>query len=233
MKKIISVIITTIVLLFGTICSYAEETPTTTNIELNLNGSKTIKDGEATIELFLHLGAFTGIEENVTLGYEGILEYDKDMFSSVMIEGLNTWNAEYASTTKKIVGDVAHAKSNTDIAKITLKLKDGIESGTTGKVTISNILLSDGTNDFSFNKEITITKEANAPVDQEKEKEDIPNNAEDKKDLSVKDTQNIDNTIASAKIPKAGITNLLIIVVVLIILVGMVSFIRYKNIKLK
>lgn len=233
MKKIISVIITTIVLLFGTICSYAAETPTTANIELELNGPKTVNDDQKTVELFLHLGAFTGVEENVTLGYQGILEYDKDMFSSVMIEGLNTWNAEYASTTKKIVGDVAHAKSNTDIVKITLTLKDGIESGTTGKVTISNILLSNGTNDFSFNKEITITKEASTPIEQEKEKEDIPNNEEDKKDSSVKEAQDTDKTTASAKIPKAGITNILIIVAALIILVGIISLIRYKNIKLK
>lgn len=231
MKKIISLIMITIVLLFGTVCSYAAETSTTTNIELNLNGSKTIEDGETTTELVLHLGAFTGIEENVTLGYEGILEYDKDMFSSVAVEGLNSWNAEYIATTKKMVGDVAHAKSNIDITKITLTLKDGVEPGTTGKVTISNILLSDGINDFTFNKEITITKGTNTLVEQEKE--DIPNNAEDKKDTSVKNAQDIDKVTASAKIPKTGTTNKLIIMTILIALVGIVSLIRYKNIKLK
>lgn len=127
------------------------------NIVLDLTGNTAVETNQKTVELILSLGEFTGIEEGIVLGFEGKLQYDKNMFTLVTIEGLNQWTVEYAETTSNFIGDTIEAKSNTDIAKITLTLKDNLKAGTTGKVTLNNILLTDEINDFTFNKEATIT----------------------------------------------------------------------------
>ena len=95
---------------------------------------------------------------------------------------MNGWTATYENGT--IVADTTSAKPNTDITKITLTLNQNLTAGISGKININNVLLSDGENDFTFNKE-------------------------------------------------AGLANTIIFLVVIILVIGTVSLIRYKKIKLK
>lgn len=236
MKKIISILTIITIILLGTINVYAEGETITPNIEINLKGQTTITEEAKTVELTLSLGEFTEIEENIVLGYETSLEYDTNMFESVKVEGLNGWTATYEESTKALIGELstATAKANTDITKITLTLKDGIQAGDTGTVKISNLLLSDGENDFTFNKEVTITMEETKKPEGNNNNNSSNNDMEVGKNntLSTNGT-NTDKTTAVTKLPSAGMKNIFIIAIVIIGITGMISFIRYKNIKLK
>lgn len=246
MKKKISIMIIMAIILVSILGISLATEETTKNIELNLSGQSTIQEGTKTVEFKISLGNFTGIEDNVVLGYEAELNYDTDMFSSVAVEGLNGWVVTYEPTTKVLVGEVttAIAKSNTDIAKITLTLKEGIEAGTSGDIQLNNLVLSGGDADenstFNFNKKATITVES-------KEQENIDNgqnNNPPSEDTSKKDEDDSnkkissevkkdDTTITKNKMPYTGQNNILIIAFSIIIITGVFSFMRYKSIKIK
>ena len=185
-KIIMAILIIAMILTIGTISSFAEGEA---NIELNLNGQTTINEDTKTVELTLSLEDFTGVEDGATLGYQATLEYDENMFQSVEVEGLNGWTANYESSTKVLLGDVDRANPNIDITKITLTLKDDVQPGTEGKVQINNILLTDGDNDFTFNKEVTVKVE---------EKADTP---------STGNNTNNENTVNNNSTPNSNITN--------------------------
>lgn len=69
---------------------------------------------------------------------------------------MNGWNASYEESTGVFIGDVATAKSNTDIAKITLTFKDNVKAGTTSAFQLTKFNLTDGENDFLSNQEVTV-----------------------------------------------------------------------------
>ncbi len=236
-KKIIMIMMLFTILMGGIQSCLATDTK---NVELNIKGETTIKEDAKTVELILSLGEFIGVEENVPFGYEGKLEYDKDMFASVTVEGLNKWNAEYSSSSYNLIGDITKAVSNTDIAKITLTLKEGVKPGTTGKIKLSNFLLTDENNDFTFNKEITITMEQKQIPDTEKTdsekpkpKEETTNNQQIQSEKTANIRGKTDTTIVNKNIPKTGISNLVIIMLIVVIVIGIFSLLHYKKIKLK
>lgn len=152
-RKLTIALILIMILALGTINSFAADT----KIEMDVQGQTTVNDTDKTIELILSLGSFTGIEEGKPLGYQGTLTYDENVFDGIDVEGLNGWTVNYESSTKTILGETDVANANTQIAKITLTIKDGVEPGTSGKIQFNNILITDGTNDSTFNKEITVT----------------------------------------------------------------------------
>ncbi len=235
-KNIILSIFMIIILLIANI-SFAEATPTA---EITATANKTtIESTDKTIEVTISLGNISGLVEtgnNIVLAYEGTLEYDTNMFESVTVQGQNDWTAIYEPTTKKIIGDTTTAKANTTIAKLTFTLKDNIASGTTGTIKINNVVLTDETNEFTFNKTITVT--AN-------EKQEENNNTLDDNTVTGKDENNIidkvsnknnntsDPSQAKGSIPKAGIKNIVILTALIIVITGAFSLIRYKMIKLK
>lgn len=237
-KKIIMIMILFTILISGISCCLAAEETNAKNVEINVKGETTIKEGTKTVELILSLGKFTGVEENVPFGYEGKLEYDKNMFESVTVEGLNKWTAEYSSSTNNIIGDTAKATANTDITKIVLTLKDGIEPGVTGKIKLNNFLLTDETNDFTFNKEITITMEQKQTSNTEKkepieQKGEVTNNTQKQSGKTTNVKGKTDTTTVNKNIPKTGSSNVVIGILMVIISIGIFSLIHYKKIKLK
>ena len=290
MKKVITLTTIISVILLGIVSSYASS-----NIAVNLTGNTKVKEGTKTIELTLSLGSFTDIktDEILAVGYETTINYDDTLVKSVAVQGLNSWSATYEGSTKKLIGElddsaIKQFKANTNIAKITITLKDDLKAGTIGKIKLNDLVLAYGdtkdTYDFTYNKEVTVTIEANATNSQEQsgtentgsdknsddknKQENITNNEQQNKDeaktdkttnsidkniantninSSTKDTikgngiekasstqkTNTDKTTATKKIPKTGIKDICIFVTIIIILVGIVCFIRYKNIELK
>lgn len=239
-RKILTIImIIVMITILGTINSLAAG-----NIELNIQGETTAKDTEKTIELTLSLGSFTEIEEDIPLGYQGTLEYDENLFEGITVEGLNGWTVNYENSTKVFMGETDTAKANTQIAKITLTLKDGVTPGTSGTINFSNILLTDGTNDFTFNKEITVTIE--------NEEEDNPSEGNENEvnnqisgtnetntttgtNISTNSSSiqgsNTDRTTASTRLPSAGLRNILIIAVAILIILMVVFKVKSRDIK--
>ncbi len=245
-KKIIIIAILFIILSSGIQSCLAAEEANTKNVELNVKGETTIKEGSKTVEFILAFGKFTQVEENVPFGYEGKLEYDKDMFESVTVEGLNKWTAEYNADNNNLVGDIAKVTANTDITKITFNLKNDIVPGATGKIKLHNFLVTNETDDFTFNKEITITMEKKQiqeiekepepeKVDSDSNKKDVEkiNNQEEKITKTVNNQKKSDTTIVSKNIPKTGNSNIMISMLIVAFSIGGVSLFHYKKIKLK
>lgn len=242
-KILIALIVISMVISLGTINSFASG-----NIEMDIQGQTTVKETEKTVELILSLGSFTEIEEGIPLGYQGTLTYDENLFSGITVEGLNGWTVSYESSTKVFMGEIDVAKANTQIAKITLTIKEGVANGTSGKISFSNILLTDGTNDFTFNKEVTVTVENNTSEENnnqnqeneetkpsEENKEESESNKETNSNVSTNSSSikgsNTDKTTASTKLPAAGLRNILIIAVVIMIVFMVVFKIKSRDIK--
>ena len=239
-KIIMTILIVAMILTIGTISSFAEGEA---NIELNLNGQTTINEDTKTVELTLSLGDFTGAETGATLGYQATLEYDENMFQSVEVEGLNGWTANYESSTKVLLGDVDKANPNTDITKITLTLKDDVQPGTEGKVQINNILLTDGDNDFSFNKEVTVKmeEEVTTPVEDDNTNNSGNNGNATNNNSSINanisnnagmQSENTDNTTVQAtRLPNTGIENIILVAIAVTIVAIIVFKIKSRDIK--
>lgn len=156
MKKIIGLLLT-IILISATTCVFAESTY---NMKLKAETTE-IEVGQEKIVFYIDLTQYSG---DGILGYEGILEFDKDVFESALVESLNDWDkATYDTTTGKIISTTSDAESGKDIAKITLTLKNGINEDET-EVKLNNFTLSDGNLGDTFNEKITYTFKKSAPT---------------------------------------------------------------------
>lgn len=130
---------------------------TTFNVKLKTD-STTISKDQTSVVLYLNLQDYSS---DGILGYEATLNYDKNIFENVMIDGLNSWDTpSYDSTTNKFVSTTENAKSNTNIARIELKIKSGVTAQTT-TISINNLIVSDGIDATTLNFEVKYTFEAN------------------------------------------------------------------------
>ena len=239
-KSIVFIILFILMLAFVTNISLATDAEDDKiKMELSMSIDKqTVQESDEIVEITLSLGALEGLEltnGKFVLGYEGFLEYDTDMFESVTVEGLNGWSASYESSTNKIIGDVADAKENTEITKITLKLKDGLSVNSSGKIEITNLMLTDVTNDVTYNKEfnVTIQEKLEEENEQEPTDEEIQDPAQDENNNSTNETGN-DTTITNQpNLPKTGFKNLFIISIFVIAIICIFSLIKYKKIETK
>lgn len=254
MKKNIGLCIFMLIIVLISNLSYAVETP---NAELKVVANKQkIQTTDKTVEVIISLGNLQGLEktgDKIVLGYEATLAYDIKMFKIAKVEGLNGWSANYETSTGKIVADTVSASANTDITKITLTLNDNIESVVSGDVKVNNLTLTDGTNDFTINKNITITNEikANSDEDSNNKEENIKQDSTKKEETAKENSQNkviekvtdnqittneqkkVDSSTATGNLPKAGFKNIALLIFMIIVITGGFSFIRYKMIKLK
>ena len=269
-KVLMLIVIISIFVIIFNYCIAAEAK----NIELNVQDQITVEEGTETLEVIVGLGEFTGIEDNVVLGLEAQLEYNENMFTSIEAEGTNGWIVTYEPATKVLVGEVtsAIAKSNTNIAKITLKLKSGLTAGTEGEIKLNNVILSGGGEEKQTTVQPTppstpqtqqpsTTPESPTPTPtpstttQTPSTPSTPTAQTNTQDNTSKQNLNTNNnrantnvkdivatntkTIASAttaevkNIPKAGKSNIPIIIFIVTLISLSFSFIRYKSIKLK
>ncbi len=242
---IFSIIFVIILNLFG-ICNTVNAD--TANIEINLDGNKTIKQDATTVELTLSLGNFVGVEESTVLAASFDVEYDDSMFSKVDIEGQNGWSAHGQGT--KYTLETDSAKSNTVIAKITLTLKEGLEPETSGTFKLNNFNLGDdGDVDITVNKSATITIEkaaetgepAGGTTTQDPDPTPTPEQkADEYQDLGKTPTQTQtqqskqpDQKKAVTTLPYSGISNFIVITFLIVLGIGIFALIRYKTIKIK
>ena len=195
-RKIITILLLIIfILIFCAVSSFASET-------MSVEGNTNLKEGESTVELTLLLGDLSGFTEGEPLGFQGTLTYDENIFQNIIVEGLNGWTINYEKTSKTFMGETDVANSNMEIAKVILTVKSGIEPGTSGIISFSNVLLTDGTNDYTLNKESTVKKEEkntrkddgeeNPPAEDEKNPEEQP--GEDNVNNTVNNNNSLDNT---------------------------------------
>lgn len=248
MRKIkVYIILVIVIVTFMSIASTKSYAEGKANAEVNITANtQKIEDKQSTIELMISLGELENLSSTngkMILGYQATLNYDSNMVESATIEGLNGWNVIYEASTKKIVGDTGDAKANTNTAKIVLKLKENIPDGTSGKISIKNLLLTDGTNDFSFNKDITIEKksadttnnETNNTTNSETNNTDMSNTQKtNNSTTSGNNTTKANlttNTKAITKLPTAGLNNAIILAIVIATISAIIF--KFKSRKIK
>ena len=232
-KRILTIaFVIIIMLIIGTTYTLAAD------IEMNVQGQTTINSTDDTVELILSLGNFTEVEEGQPLGYQGTITYDENVFEGITVEGLNRWTASYEDNTKVFMGEIDSATANTQIAKITLTLKEGLTSATTGTIQFNNILLTDGTNDFTFNREVIITVEEENSENNEENTENTEDtiNQENTNTIVNNNTtsiqaNNTDTTVSNQILPSAGVKNVIIISIIEIIVLAIIFKIKSRKIK--
>ena len=188
MKRVISIIVLISVILIAS-------TVLASSAKVNVTAPKTIEEGTDELVMTVSLGAFQDLEENQTLGFQATLEYSKDIFESVKVEGLNGYTATYAKETQRIVVDPKEPTASAEIANITFTLADGVEPCSTS-VNFEIEEFTDGTNDFEFtNKEAKINIEkpdANNPEDDNNT--DSTDGTENNTEQTNPETENTNNT---------------------------------------
>lgn len=190
MKKI-AIIFLIIFIIFGMgVVTYSNAAENGASVEVTAEGPTSIEIGTKSITLTLKLGKFTGIEEETPLGYETVLKYNKDAISSVTVEGLNGWTAEYSKSTQRIIGRISSAKANTQIAKITYQLNDNLTEKTDLGIVFSEFLITDSDTlkqKTDITKAITIKKaETSESEKQESAEEQKQEAAGESKDENLK-----------------------------------------------
>lgn len=237
MKRILISFIIGIMVICMSVVSYAVDEKTS-NIELNLMKNMTISEDTKEINLKLSLGEFTNIEENALISFRGIIKYDDNIFNNISVSGLNGYTATYAESSKRIVLDPKEGKANTEVAEITLTLKEGVEPCTTN-VSFQLEEFTDGENDFTLStKAVTITIEKEIEqtptekTEEEPEIEILDEIQETETPDKVTTTQEVDKTTAKTDLPKTGSRKIATLVGI-IVLIGIVCLVRYKKIEIK
>lgn len=210
-----------------------------TNAEISIKlSNKEIDTTQESLELIISLEDLRNLsmtDEYLVMGYQAILEYDNEIFETATVEGLNGWNANYEKTTNTLIGDTADAKPNTDIAKIILKInKNAIEEGE-GKIILKDMLLTDGTNDFQFNKELTV-KVVNHKIENNDTNNNVNTNIENTQVNDIVDKastkgKNSVTAVGITRLPAAGLNNIIIIAIVIVIIAAIIFKSKSKDIK--
>ena len=244
MKKLTIFIIVVLSILLCTI-SFAEEE--TYKVDLKVPESVTVKQDAGKVEILLTLGELTNIDtQTLSAGFEATLTYDKDVFTEVQVEELNGWDVDYIN---KIVATVdgKNIKANTPIAKLTFILAENVEPSTK-TIEIGNIEFSDDSEldskrkPFNLSSTIVIETASNLGGDtttppteeqpQEQTKKATKSGEGEGQVKTITQGAKDDNTKASSALPKTGMKKALILVVI-VALLGIISFIKYKKIEIK
>lgn len=256
MKKITSLFLI-IFIIFGMVFAVnaaENETEKKVAVAVSIDGPTTIEVGTKSIILTIKLGTFTEIEENKTMGYETVLNYNKDLVESVTAEGLNGWTATYSKDTQKLIGETDSAKANTEIAKITYQLKDNLTDESDLGIVFSKFNITDDDlldQTLDLPKSITI-KKVETPSEQEEQKlteeqkqetsevqkKETAQEQEQKQEPQISKVENKvkdnDNTKTNlSSLPKAGLKTVLVPLIIIIAIIGIAFIARSKSIKLK
>ena len=145
------IVSTIIIMLIISIASTVKATNGSLTVKITPDASKAITDQK--VYVTLSLKDFNNVETTWPMAAEGKLEYDKTIFRNVSIEGLNGWSASINESGKFLL-DVSSVKDNTDIAKITLTIKDNKASFSTD-IKVNSFALTNGT-DSEDNENVNI-----------------------------------------------------------------------------
>lgn len=193
MKKTILITISVILVILISLLSTRSTVNADTKFSATLTTDKqTITNDMKEVTLYIKIGNF--VSDGI-LGYEATLQYDENVFENVKMEGLNGWNnPSYDNSTKKFLSTSENAVGGTDIAKITLTLKDNLTAKNT-TVAINDFTISDGSdNAETLNLQINYTIQNNENnEDSSSENVETPNDNQDKTEGNQSNTENTDN----------------------------------------
>ena len=185
----------------------------------------------------------------------GVLNYDKNVFSSLDAEGANGWVATPNNENGKLLFDSNKIVVGKQIATIKLKLKKGIKAQNT-KVTLSDIEASNGTELKPQVDDWKVTTTFSVPEIAGEEEPDVPDNTiknEVTNDIANEVTNDVVNeventthvvkrnviadqiekvndiTTSNKDIPQTGNGIGIFLLIGTLLLIGVISFIRDKK----
>ena len=162
MKKTLSIILITllVIILTGTYLEVNAADLCTVSITTQ---NPTVTEGQKQVVILINLDEYNGAGD---LGYQGTLEYDKNIFENVTMNSLNDWkNIDYEPTTGNFLSTTKSAQKGTTIAEIALTLKDGITAQNT-TVNINDLMFADGDTSANFNQSLTFNFEQNTSTEE-------------------------------------------------------------------
>ena len=162
MKKTLSIILITllVIILTGTYLEVNAADLCTVSITTQ---NPTVTEGQKQVVILINLDEYNGAGD---LGYQGTLEYDKNIFENVTMNSLNDWeNIDYEPTTGNFLSTTKSAQKGTTIAEITLTIKDGITAQNT-TVNINDLMFADGDTSANFNQSLTFNFEQNTSTEE-------------------------------------------------------------------
>lgn len=238
MKKVISIILLMVVLILNVGVVKAAETGTeAATAVVTMDVPATVQVGTTTVTATINLGALTNIDAGRVVGYTATLAYDTTLVEQVTMTGENGWTA--TCTNGAIVASIDNVEANKEIAKITFKLKEGLQAGQELSIKLNNFRISNDVNlDQTFNLSKTVTFIASEQPKDNTTKNETSNGVKDLNAIAnttnkiTANTTN-QNALKVTSLPKTGIKNFITIAIFIITIVGIACIIRAKTIKLK
>ena len=174
----------------------------------------------------------------------GVFEYNTEVFeaiSSSNIEGLNGWSATYTSNNKKItLLKTSFTNSDEDVLQITLRTKAGT-TGKSGEISYKSIQASNSEDDISASDISTTISIGNAPVNPititpvttpTPTKAPTPTPTKAPTPVTTTTPTPVPTKSSSNNnIPKTGVNDVAIKALFVVIVIAMVSYLKYNSMK--
>lgn len=231
---------------------------TTENVSATLKMTSEIKLDEKNKEVKVKIGygEIKGLGEGELISYQGIITYSQEYFGELTqddIKAESGYTAVYNPENKRLIVEATRTpKSNENTVEITFKLKENVKDVTTS-IELKLEEFTDSKTDFettTLKTDITITSNTNDAKKTEATKDDQSNKTESTKENDKKGeleiltettktqttkTDNVtkDTTVSPEKtLPKTGVTTVALIILAVLV-VGILSLVRYRNIEIK
>lgn len=231
---------------------------TTENVSATLKMTSEIKLDEKNKEVKVKIGygEIKGLGEGELISYQGIITYNQEYFGELTqddIKAESGYTAVYNPENKRLIVEATRTpKSNENTVEITFKLKENVKDVTTS-IELKLEEFTDSKTDFettTLKTDITITSNTNDAKKTEATKDDQSNKTESTKENDKKGeleiltettktqttkTDNVtkDTTVSPEKtLPKTGVTTVALIILAVLV-VGILSLVRYRNIEIK
>ena len=230
----------------------SESTSKDSSITLKTTEKVEVEDVTKEVKVVIGYDKLESIDTSGICMFKGIFEYSDVYFNQLTqndIKALNGYTVQFSEESGRLLVEANRTpKDGEDVAEITLTFKEGLENVTTTGVVLKVEELTDGKNEYDTPK--LVTQVAVVPkADKTEETKDDQKNTETTKDDNKKDELEIitnttktdnttekttqDTTVSQEKeLPKTGATTVALIVLV-VVAIGTISLIRYKNIEIK
>lgn len=193
------------------------------SFKFKVSATKTkVKPGEETT-IIMKISDIVDVNELGINALEATLEYDSNIFEIITtndMEGKNNWTITYNQEEGNfLVSNITSGiKTEQEVGEIKFKVKKNVGKTKT-KIYFKNVKSNDGKNLMKEeNKEIEIIIDWEEPASQAIE--------------IINTTISAQNETASGRLPQTGQENIIFIIIA-IAGVGIVSYIRYKNIQMQ
>lgn len=199
-------------------------------IDINLKSDTQeykITNSSRTFDIYIQLEEFVNIENGIPLGCSAILDYDTSLIEDVEIIGQNGWNVSYNKSNSKLICDTDNAIPKTQIAKITLKARQGkIVSKENCNIMLKNIELSDGSFKIEMQKNINVKL-----INGERTDVELPQKVDDIEIIAGEMAINNKSQNPNIELPNAGNSSILIILIIVAIVLMIIFKFKAKDIK--